>query len=201
MANSIVLSQTTTTHVTKGDDILWVTDFTDPAAQTFCKSVMNLSKKNRARPILVYIDSYGGSVDALLSMLTVLDAVPNKIITIATGKAMSAGAVLLSHGDIRFVSEHCRVMVHEASGGTYGHIHDAKIDIQEFARLNVYLMGLLAKNCGYTYEEFRVKFTNEQRDIYMNANQALKFGIADKIGIPELKCTSSWEISARKDDK
>jgi ATP-dependent protease ClpP protease subunit len=105
------------------------------------------------------------------------------------GKAMSCGAVLLSHGDIRFIGRHSRTMVHEVSSWTVGNVHDIKTDSQETSRLNEYFMGLLAKNCnireGYAGLRKLLK-AKDGRDVYMNADQTVKFGLADKVGLPKL---------------
>ena len=61
-------------------------------------------------------------MDCLASMIETMDEVPNPIITVAHGMAMSCGAVLLSHGDIRFVGKNSRIMVHEVSGGRAQHV-------------------------------------------------------------------------------
>ncbi len=87
-------------------DEIWVIEFTAESAQEFREKLLEQSKDNPNRPIIVYIDSYGGQVDALAKMISTMDEIPNPIITACVGKAMSCGAILLSHGDIRFCDPH-----------------------------------------------------------------------------------------------
>src|ERR1035437_7268419 len=130
------------------DGEIWVTEFTEDAAIEFRKQMLDVSKKDILRPIIVYIHSYGGAVDVLASMIESMDEIPNPIITVAHGMAMSCGAVLLSHGDIRFVGKNSRIMVHEVSGGVGADdVHNMFADASETKRLNKWFMGLLAKNC------------------------------------------------------
>ena len=174
---------------------IWVTKFDEEAAQKFRESVILASRFDA--PITIYIDSYGGSIDSLAKMIETLDEVPNTIVTACMGKAMSCGAVLLSHGDVRFCGKHSRVMIHETSSITSGDVHDMHADIVETKRLNEYFLGLLAKNCGYkSYEEIRQLIKKQDgRDMYMDANSALDFGIVDAVGVPRTRINSMYEVS------
>lgn len=177
---------------------IWVNKFDEDAAQDFREDILAAAAGDPKRPITVYIDSYGGYVDALAKMIETLDEVPNPIITVCMGKAMSAGAVLLSHGDIRFCGKHSRVMIHEMSSGTSGNINDIKTDTQEAERLNRWGMSLLAKNCGLKggYEAIRKVFKDKDgRDIYLDAHEALKFGVVDAVGLPRVEEASMYAIS------
>jgi ATP-dependent Clp protease protease subunit len=185
---------------------IWVNEFKEVEAQKFRVAVLKASKADPIRPIVIYIDSYGGQVDALAKMIATLDEIPNTVITVAMGKAMSCGAVLLSHGDIRFCDTHSRVMVHEVSSGTFGDVHDMKADVKETARLNEYFLGLLAKNCGIKggYSKLR-QIIKEQdgRDRYFDAAAAKEFGIVDIVGLPKVSASFNYEVTVvapRKSD-
>lgn len=178
---------------------IWVTKFDEEHAQKFRVQVLNSAKRDPNKPIVVHIDSYGGYVDALAKMIETLDEVPNPIVTVCMGKAMSCGAMLLSHGDVRFLGRHSRVMIHEVSSGTFGNVQDMKEDVKETVRLNEYFMGLLAKNCGFkNYDELR-KVLKEQdgRDRYLVGSDAIKFGIVDAIGLPKVSGRVMYEISTQ----
>lgn len=175
------------------DDRIWVHNFDEEAAAKFGNLVFKVAEKDEREPIIVYVDSYGGYIDALVSMLSIMDGVPNPFITVATGKAMSAGAVLLSHGDIRCVGQHARVMIHEMQAGTSGHINDIKTDAREHDRLNEYVMGLLAQNCKKPLSKIR-KLWGKDRDLYMTAQQAVDFGLADNVGIPLVERYSAFDM-------
>jgi ATP-dependent Clp protease protease subunit len=179
-------------------DEIWVNKFDEESAQEFREAVLEEASGDPKKPIVVYIDSYGGFVDALAKMIETLDEVPNPIITVCMGKAMSCGAVLLSHGDIRFCGKHSRVMIHETSSGTAGDVNDVKADAKEADRLNKWFMGLLAKNCGLKggYDGIRkIIKDRDGRDIYLDADAALKFGIVDAIGLPHLEQGMSYSVS------
>lgn len=171
------------------NDEIWVTKFDESSAQRFRDKVLAKARESDKEPIVIHIDSYGGEVDALAKMIETLDEVPNPIMTICMGKAMSCGAILLSHGDIRFIGRHSRTMVHEVSSWTAGDVHDMKSDANETTRLNQYFLGLLARNCNIKggYEGLRkIIKTRDGRDIYMNAAETVKFGLADKVGVPKI---------------
>ncbi|MDE2425766.1 MAG: ATP-dependent Clp protease proteolytic subunit [Elusimicrobia bacterium] len=176
------------------EDFIWVNNFTEESAKQFVYKLLKLSKKDKSKPILVYIDSYGGIVDSLATMLAAMDSVKNDIVTVCVGKAMSCGSILLSHGDIRYVAPHSSVMVHEISFGAWGNFNDVVVEAEEVKRMNKYFMELLAKNCGKSYSEFKKVFKNERRNIYLDPQEALKFGIADKIGIPTIQAKSQKAI-------
>lgn len=176
------------------DDFIWVTEFDEESAKDFTEQALRLSSKDPARPLLVYIDSYGGMVDSLATMISVLDSVPNKIVTVCMGKAMSCGAMLLSHGDERFVAPYGRVMVHEMSDSTMGNVNDVKVDAAELTRMNEQWMDWLAKNCGTTVKQLSRRFTNKKRNVFLTPDQAIKFGLADKVGVPKIQKIVRYEI-------
>lgn len=182
-----------------GEEI-WVNEFTEKSAQEFREEILEATKgTDPLRPVIVYIDSYGGMVDSLAKMIETMDEIPNPIITVCCGKAMSCGAMLLSHGDIRFAGKHSRVMVHEVSSGTIGNVHDMAADTQETKRLNKYFMGLLAKNCNIKggYDALRRIIKNQDgRENYMDADAALKFGIVDGIGMPQVNKLNLYQVEA-----
>jgi ATP-dependent Clp protease protease subunit len=184
-------------HSEKCGGEIWVTKFDEEHAQKFREAVISQAKQGRSNPIVVYIDSYGGEVDALAKMIETLDEVPNPIVTVTLGKAMSCGAILFSHGDMRFCGKHSRIMVHEVSGGAFGNVHDLMSNVEEAKRVNHHFIGLLAKNCGYkSYTELRkVIKEKDGKDLFMNADEAVKFGIADMVGLPRINLLSMFEIN------
>lgn len=178
-------------------DEIWVTRFDERSAQEFRDAVLARAKESQSEPIVVYIDSYGGYVDSLAKMIETMDEISNPFITVCMGKAMSCAAILLSHGDARFCGRHSRVMIHEVSGGTEGDVHDMHADAVETKRLNKYFMGLLAKNCKISggYEGLRKLIkARDGREMYMDANESLKFGIIDHVGIPKVLTLAMSEV-------
>lgn len=172
---------------------IWVHEFDTASAEAFADQVLTISENDRSEPIVVYIDSPGGYIDGLATMISVMDSVPNPFITIVTGHAMSAGAILFSHGDVRCVGPHARIMIHECSGGLHGNAKDVENEARELARLNRYFGGILARNCGKTFRELEAMY-NKRREIYLSPQQAREFGIADHIGIPLLDRHIGFEL-------
>jgi ATP-dependent Clp protease protease subunit len=176
---------------------IWVTKFDNEHAIKFRQQVLSVAKSDPTKPVIIHINSYGGYVDALAAMLETLDEIPNPIITSCKGTAMSCGAILLSHGDVRFLGRHSRIMVHEVSSGTIGNVQDMKDDVKEAVRLNEHFMGLLARNCGFkNYTELRVLIKEQDgRERYLFGEDAIKFGIVDAIGTPRIGAKVMFEVT------
>ena len=168
------------------DREIWVNHFDEKHAQKFRDHVMRIADRGEDIVIPIYIDSYGGYVDSLAKMIETMDNVPNRFITICMGKAMSCGAILLSHGDIRYCGKYSRIMVHNVHAGSWGEAHELKSTSDETLRMNKLFMELLAKNCGKEYQEVQdlIRASTSGKDIWMNAEDAFKFGIVDHVGTP-----------------
>lgn len=166
---------------------IWVNKFTEDSARAFVKQLHYQSRRDSTAPILIYIDSNGGEAYALLTMIAAIEQVPNEIITVALSKAMSAGAVLLSCGDVRFASEHATIMLHEISAGAVGHIDDMHVQHASITKLNEKLMKLVMKKIKFKggAAAFK-KLLSGPRDLYLDADEAKKLGFVDHIGIPML---------------
>ena|ERR1035437_11125451 len=96
----------------ESNDIV-INKFNEESVKDFKKKLIKQSMMDPTMPIIVQIDSYGGSVDSFHSMLAVIKTVSNPIVTVCIGKAMSAGAALLAVGDVRFCDSDARIMLHE----------------------------------------------------------------------------------------
>lgn len=184
-------------HPKSAGDEIWVTDFTQDSAQELRDRLTEESEENETKPIIVYIDSYGGQVDILAKMIATFDEIPNPIITACMGKAMSCGAILLSHGDIRFCDPHARIMVHRVSAATWGDTDDMKNDVAEIERLNRYWLGFLAVNSnmagGYDELESLMK-SKDGRDRYLTAEEAQEMGVIDVVGRPKIAQATIYEV-------
>lgn len=165
---------------------IWIHgDFTANSALKLRKEILEHAAMGPEFPIVIYINSYGGSVDALNSIIDTIDSLPNQIITVCAGTAMSCGAILLSHGDLRFIGKNSRVMIHQVSSGVIGTNAEIGNTAREISALNDHHIKLLAHNTGQSVNTIRTLY-NSNLDKYMNASQSVKFGIADKIGTPRL---------------
>jgi ATP-dependent Clp endopeptidase proteolytic subunit ClpP len=186
---------------TGNSDEIWVNEFTEKSAQEFREAVLERAEKDPNIVIPIYIDSYGGYVDALAKMIETMDEVPNRFLTVCMGKAMSCGAILLSHGDLRFCGKYSRVMIHNVSSVSWGDVYSMKAGSDEGMRLNKIFMGLLARNCGLTYEQLQnnIKAATDSKEIWLSAEDSLKFGIVDLLGVPEITPIVQWTCDVAPD--
>ena len=167
---------------------IWVNEFTETSAQKFREQVLTLASMGDQFVIPVYIDSYGGNAYALAKMLETMDSVPNRFLTSCSGKAMSCGAILLSHGDMRYCGDLSTILIHNMSSGCYGDLYEILSHAEDVKKCNESLIGLLAKNCGKSYAELQelLKHSSNGKDLILDAKEAFDFGIIDAIGSPML---------------
>lgn len=170
-------------------------EFSSENAGKLRKELKNLETINKLKPIMIYIDSYGGNVDALNMLIDTFNEIENEIITVCMGKAMSCGAVLLSCGDKRFISKNSRVMIHEVSTFDWGKVSELKNNLEETSRLNEGLLKLLSANTKKSLRQLK-KLLKDRPDAYFNAEQSLKLGIVDYIGTPKIIEKTVYEIKA-----
>lgn len=179
-----------------------VNDFTEASANKFREQVLERSGMDSNLPILVYIDSYGGYVDALNSMLATMRQVPNKFVTVCIGKAMSCGAALLAAGDIRYMDEGSRAMIHQSRSGAVGPTESLQNDINENKRLNKQLMDFILNRCNKKLKDFyaelkkKNKPEDQARDLYLSPKEALDFGLIDEVGMPIIKPVVYYSIES-----
>ena len=182
---------------------IWVNSFDEKAAYYFREQVILKAEADHRMPIVVYIDSYGGNVDGLAKMVATINEIPNQVITVCMGKAMSAGAILLSCGDYRFCDPFSRVMIHNVGGAAMGDLVDQKASVQEGERLNERFNGMLAKNMGKTYDELLKLFLSapDNRNLYLSPEEAKNLGIVDAVGAPHIVPQVEWTFYAAPEKK
>ena len=161
-------------------------------AENFAKH-MREAQETGQTIIPIMISSYGGSVYALLEMVDSINLAKSKgfkIATIVTGKAMSAGAVLLTCGDegLRFAGARSTIMIHDVATLTGGKIGEIKADAAEGDRLNDMIFEIMSTNIGKDKSYLSdIVHTKGHSDWFIPAKEALSHGIINKIGIPGLK--------------
>lgn len=180
---------------------IWVNDFDEKHAQKFRDHVMHIADRGEDIVIPIYIDSYGGYVDSLAKMIETMDNVPNRFITVCMGKAMSCGAILLSHGDIRYCGKYSRVMIHNVHAGSWGEAYELKSTSDETLRMNKLFMELLANNCGIEYQDLqdKIRSSTSGKEIWMNGDDAFKFGIVDHVGTPLITPVIQFALNTMPD--
>ena len=152
----------------------------DGNANELVMKLLYLQSENRRKDIHFYINSPGGSVTATLAIYDTMQMISCPVATYCVGLAASGGAVLLAGGEKgkRFALSHAKVMIHQPHGGVGGQVSDIEIQANEIIRTRSALNEILADHSGKTIEEI-AKATD--RDYYMTAEEAKKFGIVDDI--------------------
>jgi ATP-dependent Clp protease protease subunit len=134
-------------------------------------------------PITIQIDSYGGYCYHGLSLISRIEKLVEdgyEIIGVCAGVAMSMGSAILNVCSTRKIYRYGTVLIHQVSGGSFGTYTKMKNDLDETKRLNDLLMGLYLKNTDIPKEELD-EVTKTNKDWYINAEEALKYGIVDEI--------------------
>ena len=162
------------------DRLLWVAGPVNDGMSTIVQAQLMFLDSVEKKDITMHIDSPGGSVKSGLSMVDVMEYIKSDIRTVNTGMAASMGSVLLGAGTKgkRSSLKHSTTMLHQSSGGFSGNIQDAEIDWQQWQNVNKELFVLLGKYCGKKPEKVAKDAT---RDFWLNAEEALKYGIIDEI--------------------
>ena len=149
-------------------------------ANLIVAQLLFLESENPDKDIFFYINSPGGSVSAGLAVYDTMQFVKPDVSTLCIGQAASMGALLLAAGDQgkRFVLPNSRVMIHQPMGGFSGQASDVEIHAREILYLRSRLNEILAKHTGKTVEAVA---KDTDRDNFLSAEDAVKYGIVDKV--------------------
>ena len=152
----------------------------DEMAALICAQLLFLESEDSKKDISVYINSPGGVVTSALSILDTMRYIKCDVSTLCIGQACSAGSLLLSSGTKgkRYVLPNARVMIHQPSGGAQGQATDIEIHAREILNLRERLNQIYADNTGQDIETINKAM---ERDRFMSAEDALEFGLVDKI--------------------
>ena len=152
----------------------------DATANTVVAQLIYLEAKDPSKDISLYINSPGGSVSAGLAIYDTMNYVKCDVSTICIGMAASMGAFLLSSGakGKRFALPNSKIMIHQPLGGAQGQASDIAIQAEEILRTKKSLNKILAENTGQPLSKIEV---DTDRDFYMTAEEAEKYGLVDKI--------------------
>ncbi len=158
----------------------------DYMANLVIAQLLFLSSEDPKKDIHLYINSPGGSVTAGLAIYDTMQFIKNDISTICLGLGASMAQVLLCAGakGKRYALPNARILMHQPSGGTQGQSADIEIYTREILRMRDSLYGIIAKHTGKDIEQI---LKDADRDKYMTSNEAMEYGIIDKIleKIPE----------------
>ena len=152
----------------------------DDVANSIVAQLLLLDSENSEKDIMLYINSPGGVITAGMAIYDTMKLIKSDVSTICLGDAASMGAFLLSGGTKgkRLALPNSRIMIHQPLGGAKGQATDIEIEAKEILRMKKMLNELLAEHTGQKVD--RIKKDTE-RDNFMTAEEALEYGLIDKI--------------------
>jgi ATP-dependent Clp protease protease subunit len=163
------------------DNIIFLgTPIDDSVANAIVAQMLFLESEDPDKDIQIYINSPGGSVTAGLAIYDTMQFVKNDIVTYCIGQCASMGAHLLAAGTKgkRFALPNARIMIHQPSGGAQGQATEIEITYKEIQRLKENLAATFAKHTG---QPLKKVMKDMDRDYFMGAEEALEYGIVDKV--------------------
>ena len=155
-------------------------EVTQHTASLICAQLLFLESDNPEKAISLYINSPGGSVTAGMAIYDTMNFIKPKIHTIVMGQAASMGSLLATAGDRdnRYILPNARHMIHQPLGGASGQATDVEIQARELLRWKKVLTEIYVTHTG---QDYAVLESDMERDFFMTAEQAVKYGLADKI--------------------
>lgn len=157
-------------------------DVNETSASLIVAQLLFLESEDADKDIHLYINSPGGSVTAGMSIYDTMQFIKPDVSTIVMGQACSMGSLLAQAGakGKRFILPHARHMIHQPSGGARGQATDMEIQVKEILTMKKYLTDIYVNHnsAGKTYEQLA---KDMERDFFMSAQEAVDYGLADKI--------------------
>jgi ATP-dependent Clp protease protease subunit len=159
------------------------TPIDDQVANAVVAQLLVLSREDPEADIQMYINSPGGQIYSGLAIYDTMKMIPNKISTVAVGVTASFGTVLLAAGTKgkRYALPHATIHMHQPLGGAEGQASDIEIQAREILRLKARLMGILSESTGQSLESIE---RDTDRNFYMDAQQAVTYGLVDQVLAP-----------------
>ena len=155
-------------------------EINDHVSSLIVAQMLFLEAENPEKDIYLYINSPGGVVTSGMAIYDTMNYIKPDVVTICMGQAASMGAFLLSSGakGKRFALPHARIMIHQPLGGAQGQATDIEIHAKEILRMKKELNKILAENTGQSIRKIE---KDTERDFFMSAEEALKYGLIDKV--------------------
>ena len=155
-------------------------EINDHVASLIVSQLLFLEAENPEKDIYLYINSPGGVVTSGMAIYDTMNYIKPDVSTICMGQAASMGAFLLSSGEKgkRFALPHARIMIHQPLGGAQGQATDIEIHAKEILRMKKELNKILSENTGQSLRKIE---KDTERDFFMSAEEAMKYGLVDKV--------------------
>ena len=174
---------------------VYVNKFSEESAKQFYEDFSKAHKSGQSI-IPILIDSYGGSVHALISMMDIIKSSDKPVATISLGKAMSCGSILLSCGNegMRYMSPSSTVMIHHVSAGARGKTGELKVTVKEADRLQDLIFNAMDENCGHSKGYF-LNLVRDNLDLYLTPDECIKHNLVNHIKLPRFQTTIKVETN------
>lgn len=152
----------------------------DTVSALVCAQLLFLEAESPKKPISVYINSPGGVVTSGMAMYDTMRFITAPVHTLCMGTARSMGSFLLMAGEPgeRVALPNANILIHQPSGGFQGQASDMQIHAEEILKTKQRMTRLYAEHCGRSYEDFERAM---DRDHFLTAEEALEWGLIDKI--------------------
>ncbi|GAA4495479.1 ATP-dependent Clp protease proteolytic subunit [Actinoallomurus oryzae] len=164
-----------------GQRIVFIgSEIDDDLANRVCSQLLLLAAQDGQRDIKLFINSPGGSMDAMFAMYDVMKYLPNDVSTVALGMAASAGQFLLTAGTPgkRYALRNTRIMMHQPLGGIRGTASDIRIQAEQSLHLKQRFLELIAEHTGRPFEQVE---HDADRDRYFTPVEAREYGLIDHV--------------------
>ena len=160
--------------------IILTGEINDTVASSVVAQLLFLESEDPDKDIYLYINSPGGVVTAGMAIYDTMQYIKPDVSTICVGQAASMGSLLLAAGapDKRFALPNARIMIHQPLGGARGQSTDIQIQAQEMQRTRDMINNVLAKHTGQSLDKIN---TDTERDNFMSAEDAVSYGLIDKV--------------------
>jgi ATP-dependent Clp protease, protease subunit len=160
--------------------IILGTPIDDNVANLICAQLLFLESENPEKEINLYVNSPGGSVTAGMAIYDTMQYISAPVATLCMGQAASMAALLLAAGEsgMRYALPNSRILIHQPMGGFQGQATDIDIQAREIIRLKETLNMILSKHTGADLKKIQ---KDTDRDYFMNAEEAQKYGVVDRV--------------------
>ena len=163
------------------DRIIFLSDeVNDHTASLVVAQLLFLEAEDPDKDIMLYINSPGGSITAGMAIYDTMQYIKCDVSTICIGMAASMGAFLLAAGakEKRFALPHAEIMIHQPLGGTRGQAEDIRIHAERILKMRDTINKILSERTGQSLEKIS---KDTDRDFFMEANEAVEYGLVDKV--------------------
>ena len=162
--------------------IYFAGDVSETSVSQAIAAIFAMAHKNSQKPIFLVIETYGGSIDSMFSLYDAIKFVPCPVHTIAMGKVMSAGVLVLAAGykGERLIAPHARIMTHPAWSYMVGNVFEIKHELEEMERQEDLWLKAMVRETGQPIEKLK-ELNSRRDDQYLTPKECIKLGIADKL--------------------